>query len=67
MKRKTISGILITAVVVTVTGLAIWQLTKPKPGTLSQELNAIVAGTVKSKSQIKNCALYVKTGDGSFT
>ena len=67
MKQKTISGILITAVIVTVTGLAIWQLTKPKPGTLSQELNAIVAGTVKSKSQIKNCALYVKTGDGSFT
>ena len=67
MKRKISSGILIAAAVVAVIGLAFGQLTKTRSGTLGQGLNFIVTDTVKSKSQIKNCALYVKTGDDSFS
>jgi D-alanyl-D-alanine carboxypeptidase len=67
MKRIIFSGILIAAAVVAVIGLAIGQLTKARSGSLSQELSFIVTDTVKSKSQIKNCALYVKTGDDSFS
>jgi D-alanyl-D-alanine carboxypeptidase len=67
MKRKIFSGVLIAVVVIAAIGVAIRQLTKPKFNTIDQELNSVVADTVQSKSQIKNCALYVKTGDNSFS
>jgi len=66
MKRKRFFAILIAVVIIAVVGIAIWQLTRPKFSTLAQELNFIVTDTVKSKGHIKNCALYVKTGDDSF-
>ncbi|HUH97755.1 MAG TPA: serine hydrolase domain-containing protein [Anaerolineales bacterium] len=62
-----ISGILIAVVILAVIGMVLWGLTRPKSGNFDQELNSIVTGAVGSKGQIKNCALYVRRGDGSFS
>jgi hypothetical protein len=46
---------------------AVWQLTKPTFSNVNQELEYIVTDIVKSNEEIKNCVLFVKKGDGSFT
>jgi D-alanyl-D-alanine carboxypeptidase len=67
MKRRIILSTLLAVIVLAGLAIAIWRLTRPTFSTTSQELEYIVADTVKSNKQIKNCVLSVKKGDGSFT
>ncbi len=43
------------------------QITTPKFKNITQELDFIVKDIVKSNKQIKNCVLFVASGDGKFT
>ena len=56
------------AVIVTMgIAFAVWRLTRPTFSNANEELEYLVNETVKSNKQIRNCALYVTKGDGSFT
>jgi D-alanyl-D-alanine carboxypeptidase len=67
MKRKIILSTLLAVIILAGLAIAVWRLTRPTFSNASQELEYIVTDTVKSNKQIKNCALSVKKGDGSFT
>jgi D-alanyl-D-alanine carboxypeptidase len=45
----------------------VWRLTRPTFSNANQVLEYLVTDTVKNNKKIRNCALYVSKGDGSFT
>jgi D-alanyl-D-alanine carboxypeptidase len=68
--RRTRWGLVVAALIVIVAAGAIlagWLFTKPKYGSLDQELGYRVASLVGKDKAIKNATLYVMKGDGSFT
>jgi D-alanyl-D-alanine carboxypeptidase len=68
-KMKPRTFLLVFLVVIVSAGIAfiVWRLTRPTFSNATQELEFLVTDTVRNNKQIKNCALYVTKGDGSFT
>jgi D-alanyl-D-alanine carboxypeptidase len=67
MKPRTILFLILLMIVAAGIILTVRQLTRPKFSKAKQELEYLVTDIVKSNKQIKNCVLFVKKGDGSFT
>jgi len=67
MKPRAIFLTTLVAIIAVGVVLTVWRLTRPTFSNANQELEYIVTNAVKSNKQIKNCALYVAKGDGSFT
>jgi D-alanyl-D-alanine carboxypeptidase len=67
MKPRTILSTILVVIVAVGIVLTVWRLTRPTFSNANQELEYLVADTVKSNKQIKNCLVYVTKGDGSFT
>ncbi len=67
MKARTaLSTILVVIIAVGIVLIA-YRLTRPTFSSINQELEYIVADTVRSNKHIKNCAVFVKKGNNSFT
>ena len=62
-KPKTILSTVLVVIVSAGIVLTVWRLTRPTFSNANQKLEHIVADTVKSNKQIKNCVLFVKMRD----
>ncbi|MEN6439044.1 MAG: serine hydrolase domain-containing protein [Syntrophobacter sp.] len=67
MRPRTILSTILVATVAVGIVLTVWRLKSPTFSSVDQKLEYIVVDTVRSNKQIKNCVLFVKKGDGSFT
>ncbi len=66
-KSRIIFLTLLTTIIIIGMVFIFHQITRPKFKNITQELDYIVTDIVKSNKQIKNCVLFVATGDGKFT
>jgi D-alanyl-D-alanine carboxypeptidase len=67
MKPRTIYSLILPMIAAVAIIFTVRQLTRPKFSKAKQELENLVTDTVKSNKQIRNCVLFVKKGDGSFS
>ena len=67
MKLRTILLLFLVVIVTVGIVFTVWRLNRPTFSNANQELEYLVTDTVKSNKKIRNCALYVTKGDGSFT
>jgi CubicO group peptidase (beta-lactamase class C family) len=67
MKHGTALSTMLVVIIAAGIVLVACQSTRPAFSSVNQELEYIVAEAVRGNEQTRNCVLYVKKGDNSFT